>query len=78
MLFNFETLTWSAIAQHGFVPEGRWSTSITYSEDTKQLYLFGGSGQYGCCSNEVFCCELNQETVRKLEHQYRNHLKEIE
>ena len=64
MLFNFETLTWSAIAQQGFIPDGRWSAAITYSEDAKQLYLFGGSSSAGCCSNDVYCCELNSETVR--------------
>ena len=78
MLFNFETLTWSAVAQHGFIPDGRWSAALTYSEASKQLYVFGGSGSQGCCSNEVYCCELNPETVAQQEHRYRSCQKEVE
>ena len=78
MLFNFENFQWTAIAQYGFLPEARWSASLAYSSNSNQLFLFGGHGAHGACSNEVFSCELSKETVKRLENDYRNHQKDIE
>ena len=73
MIFNFENFQWTAIAQHGFLPEARWSASLAYSSHSNQLFLFGGHGAQGACSNEVFSCELSGETVKRMEQEYRNH-----
>ena len=59
MLFDLKERVWTAVSQRGWRPEARWSSAIAYHEQTQQLFIFGGTGHYGSCRNDVYCCELN-------------------
>ena len=77
VLFNFENYEWAAVTQMGFIPDKRWNAALAYSEDTQQLFIFGGSNYRGACRNEVFCCEMNPRSVFSKEREYREALKEV-
>jgi len=77
-LFNFETFEWTTVAQMGFCPPiGRWSATLTYSEETQQLFIFGGSSHKGGCKNDIYCCELNPNRIREKETEFRKALDDV-
>ncbi len=76
-LFSFETFEWTTVAQMGFCPVGRWNASMTYSEETQQLFIFGGSSHKGGCKNDIYCFELNPNRVREKEAEFRKALDDV-
>ena len=70
MLYDFEHNYWSAICQYGVKPSGRWGAAMTYTEDTEQLYIFGGGSNLGVCGNAIYCCEFNDKKIKELKEEY--------
>lgn len=78
MLFNLATRVWTAVSQRGWRPEARWSAAIAYHEQTKQLFIFGGTGTSGSCRNDVYCCELDPNRVSFRFNELLNKIVEVE
>lgn len=78
MLFDLEKRVWSAVIQRGWRPEARWSSAIAFSEQSQQLFIFGGTGANGSCRNDVFCCELNSNRASFKYNELMNHIKDID
>ena len=77
-LFEFATMEWTSVTQAGFAPVGRWCAAMAYSEDTQQLFVFGGSSVQGGCKNEVFMCDLNPNRVRERESEFRRAIEDVQ